>query len=174
MRRAAICAVKLHLLPGRGDLGGHVTAVFGGECAVILARVVVKGEEVVVNVATGECWGLESVDAVFLPSTQAGDGHEADRLHITSALNTVSKLIILVVVTDMGVAAKELDGSVPVRITNSLVDSIELARLRHGHMTRDDEEIDVLVPDGFLEPLLLDCLLNRLDDGVVRIAGKVE
>ncbi len=70
-------------------------------------------------------------------------------------------------------AAEELDRGVPLLAANGFIESVILWGTERD-MTGDEEQVDLAVTDCVLKPLFLDCLFDRLDDGVVRIRGEVE
>ena len=182
-RGAAEGLVEVQGPAGRSDHGGDVAAVLGGEGGLVKVGVLVEGKEVVVDVAAREGWRGQSScmwgwgiygHLVGLPTGgEPGDGHEADGLHVATAFQPVGFAIVFGVVADVGVAAEELDGDVPLLCSDCLEDAGELLGAQRD-MTDDEEKVYLSVSYGFLEPLLLDGVLDSLDDGVVRVVLKVE
>ena len=74
----------------------------------------------------------------------------------------------------MRVAAEEHDRDVPSDFTDGIINQVILLAVLDRHMASNQEEVDIFRPDCILEPLLLDCLLHVLNDGVVSIAVEVE
>jgi hypothetical protein len=89
-----------------------------------------KGVKVVVNIATfelGSCKrsGIRTVGMV----AKTRDRHEAEGLHIVTTLKTVSHLVKLVIISEMGMTTKEGNGSVPSHTTDGLENGIKLGRV---------------------------------------------
>jgi len=106
--------------------------------------------------------------------TKTRDRHKTKSLHVATTLKTICDLVKFVIISDMSVTAEESNGGVPCYITNGFEDGIRLARVRNRDMSSNDEEIDILVTNGVLEPLLLDGILYSLNDSIVCITLKVE
>ena len=106
-------------------------------------------------------------------SGESGDGLEANGFHIPAAFKGVSFVIVLHIVADMSVTAKELNRRVPLLAT----DRFEQGCIfwgAEGDMSSDEEEIDLAVSDCVLKPFLFDGFFNRLNDGIVRIRREIE
>ena len=157
--------------------------MLGGEGGSVQLGVLVEGKEVVVDIAAREgwcgqsscmrCWGIYGHWVGLPAGRQPSDGHEADGLHVATALQPVGFAVVFGVVADVGVAAEELDGDVPLLCSDCLEDAGEFLGAERD-MTDDEEKVHLSVSDGFLEPLLLDCVLDSLDDGIVGVVLKIE
>lgn len=146
---------------------------------------VVEREEVVVDVASTisrrgkhrkrvmRGRKVKGTNGRFAACGEPGNGHKADGFHIPAAFEGVSFAVIFRVVADVCVAAKELDGGVPLLAADDFIKSVVFWGAQ-GDVAGDEEEVDLAVPDGVLKPLFLDRVFNRLDDGVVRVRGEIE
>lgn len=135
----------------------------------------IEGVKVVVDVSAFEFWCSERSDIrVLLLVAETRDRHETNGLHVTTAFETVGNLVEFVIIPDVGVTTEESNGGIPVRATNSFEDCIRLMGIRDGDMSGNNEKVDVLVLNGFFEPLLFDRVFYALHHGVVRIALEVE
>jgi len=135
-RRATKASVKIQSLTGERDGCGDVAAMRSGEGGAIEGGVVVEREKVVVDVASGisgrgkhrkrvMCGGkIKGTGSRFAASGEPGNRHEADGFHVPAAFEGVSFAIVFHVVTDMGVAAEELDGCVPLLAADGFVESV--------------------------------------------------
>ena len=147
------------------------------EGGFVQAGVVVEGEEIVVDVAAGEAWrgyhGHIRSFALGLPACgETVDGLEADGFHVASTLQRIRLSVVFGVVSDMGVAAEELYGDVPLLFADCSED-IGVFWGTEGDVSDDEEEVDVSVVDGFLEPFFFDCVSYFLNDGIVGVACEV-
>ena len=109
--------------------------MLGGEGVSVKVGVLVEGKEIVIDVAAGEgrcsqssCMRCCSIYGrwVGLPTgRQPGDGHEADGLHVATTLQPIGFAVVFGVIADVGVAAEELDGDVPLLCSDCLEDAGE-------------------------------------------------
>ena len=107
----------------------------GWEDGAVEGGVVVEGEEVVVDVASsisrkgehGEgvvcCGEIGGRGGRFTTGGKPSDGLEANGLHVTAAFESIGFAVVSNVVADVGVAAEELDGRVPLLAADDFKES---------------------------------------------------
>ena len=105
---------------------------------------------------------------------EPGDALEADRLHVAPAREGIRFGVVPHIVAYVRMPAEELNRHVPARGADGGEDLLELVLHAQGHVPCHNNEIDFLVADGVVEPLLLQRLRHGLHKGVVGVAGKVE
>jgi hypothetical protein len=111
---------------------------------------------------------------VFLASAQTGHRQETQRFHVPATFDSLSLGLPLSVITNMRVTAEEDDGDIPSHFSDCVVDQIVLFAVFYRDVASDQEEVDIVCPDGVLEPLLLHCRLHRLHDSVICVTVEVE
>ena len=82
-------------------------------------------------------------------------------------------IVIFHVVADVGVAAEELYGRVPLLAADGFIESV-VFRGPEGDVTGDYKKINFAVSDCIFEPFFLDGLLDWLNNGIIGVRGEIE